>query len=191
MIGLAISARRQGRFADAEEYLLPWFAWLRQVGGTPGIAFALAELGFAAEQRGDAETALARQEEGYAAAASTGDPRAVALALEGLAGALSLAGRAEEAARHLGTAAAMRKSVGAPLPDGERLDVDRITARIRTSLDAGAFTEAFRSGERELGDHLPVALGRGTGEEPAAQGLHPLGHADQAEAATQPGHPGV
>ncbi|MFI6904041.1 BTAD domain-containing putative transcriptional regulator [Nonomuraea sp. NPDC050394] len=191
VIGLAISARRQGRFADAEDYLLPWFAWLRQVGGTPGIAFALAELGFAAEQRGDAETALARQEEGYAAATSTGDPRAVALALEGLAGALSLAGRAEEAARHLGTAAAMRRSVGAPLPDGERLDVDRITARVRTSLDAGAFTEAFRSGERELGDHLPVALGRGTGEEPAAQSLHPLGHADQAEAATQPGHPGV
>ncbi|MFI9560719.1 AfsR/SARP family transcriptional regulator [Nonomuraea endophytica] len=191
VLGLAISARRQGRFADAEDYLLPWFAWLRQVGGTPGIAFALAELGFTAEQRGDAETALARQKEGYAAAASTGDPRAVALALEGLAGALSLAGRAEEAARHLGTAAAMRKSVGAPLPDSERLDVDRITARIRTSLDAGAFTEAFRSGERELGDHLPVALGRGTGEEPAAESLHPLGHADQAEAATQPGHPGV
>ncbi|MFE0152954.1 BTAD domain-containing putative transcriptional regulator [Nonomuraea sp. NPDC059007] len=191
VIGLAISARRQGRFADAEEYLLPWFAWLRRVGGTPGIAFGLAELGFAAEQRGDAETALSRQEEGYAAAVSTGDPRAVALALEGLAGALSLAGRAEEAARHLGTAAAMRKSVGAPLPDGERLDVDRITARIRTSLDAGAFTEAFRSGKGELGDHLPVALGRGTGEEPAAQSLHPLGHADQAEAATQPGHPGV
>ncbi|MBB5080801.1 BTAD domain-containing putative transcriptional regulator [Nonomuraea endophytica] len=191
VLGLAISARRQGRYADAEDYLLPWFAWLRQVGGTPGIAFALAELGFAAEQRGDAETALDRQKEGYAAAASTGDPRAVALALEGLAGALSLAGRAEEAARHLGTAAAMRKSVGAPLPESERLDVDRITARIRTTLDGRAFAEAFRSGERELGDHLPVALGRGTGEEPATEGLHPLGHADQAEAAAQPGHPGI
>ncbi|MFI6500461.1 BTAD domain-containing putative transcriptional regulator [Nonomuraea typhae] len=154
VIGLAISARRQGRYGAAEDYLLPWFDWLRQVGGTAGIAFALAELGFAAEQRGDAETALARQREGYANAAATGDPRAIALALEGLAGALSLAGRAEEAARNLGTAAAIRASVGAPLPAGERLDVERATDRIRAILDEEEFAAAFRSGELDLGEHL-------------------------------------
>ncbi|WP_219825624.1 BTAD domain-containing putative transcriptional regulator [Nonomuraea typhae] len=154
VIGLAISARRQGRYGAAEDYLLPWFAWLRQVGGTAGIAFALAELGFAAEQRGDAETALARQQEGYANARATGDPRAIALALEGLAGALSLAGRAEEAARNLGTAAALRASVGAPLPAGERLDVERATDRIRAVLDEEEFAAAFRSGESDLEERL-------------------------------------
>ncbi|MCF6468052.1 AfsR/SARP family transcriptional regulator, partial [Nonomuraea sp. MG754425] len=106
LLGLAMSARRRGRYEEAEAYLRPALGWLRQVRGTPGIAFIMAELGFAAEQRGAAETALARHREGYEAARSTGDPRAVALALEGLAGALSLAGgeRAAEASRLLTTA---------------------------------------------------------------------------------------
>lgn len=90
VLGLALSARRQGDYVRAEGLLTPWLGWLREVRGTPGIAFVLAELGFAAEQRGDAGTALARQRQGYEAARATGDPRAVALALEGLAGALSL-----------------------------------------------------------------------------------------------------
>ncbi|PZF99769.1 AfsR family transcriptional regulator, partial [Nonomuraea aridisoli] len=89
LLGLAMSARRQRRYDEAEAYLLPVLDWLRRVRGTPGIAFIMAELGFAAEQRGDARLALARHREGHEAAHATGDPRAVALALEGLAGALS------------------------------------------------------------------------------------------------------
>ncbi|WP_346433589.1 ATP-binding protein [Nonomuraea composti] len=165
LLGLAMSARRQGRYAEAESYLLPVLEWLRQVRGTPGIAFVMAELGFAAEQRGDAATALARHREGYAAARASGDPRAVALALEGLAGALSLdapagsgaealerAGlhgdeRLVEAGRLLGAASAVRRSVGAPLPPGERLDVDRASARLRAALGEEGFRRALASGE--------------------------------------------
>uniref|UniRef100_UPI0007C75BFF ATP-binding protein n=1 Tax=Nonomuraea pusilla TaxID=46177 RepID=UPI0007C75BFF len=202
LLGLAMSARRQGRYEEAEEHLRPVLGWLREVGGTPGIAFAMAELGFAAEQRGDAATALARHREGHAAALATGDPRAVALSLEGLAGALSLAEeRAEEAARLLGRAAAVRESVGTPLPQAERFDVDRVAARLRALLGDAAYERARASGEREpgrclpgasaereLGQDLPGALGRGPGVEAAAQSLHPLGHAHEAEAAAQPRH---
>ncbi len=132
-VGLGMVARRRGRLEEAERRLGAWLGWLGEVRGTAGTAFVLAELGFVAEQRGDAETALALQQQGYEAARATGDPRAVALALEGLAGARSLAGRASEAAALLAEAAALRESVGAPLPPGERADVDRIRQRIGRS----------------------------------------------------------
>jgi hypothetical protein len=81
---------------------------------------------------------------------------AVALALEGLAGAQALAGRAEDAARLLGTAAAAREAAGAPLPRTERGDVDRVTARATESLGEEAFAAAYQQGlDLEPGDHLP------------------------------------
>ncbi len=145
VLGLAMSARRQGRYEEAEALLLPWLGWLEEVRGTPGIAFVMAELGFAAEQRGDVVTAAARQREGYAAARASGDPRAVALALEGLAGASALAGDAVRATALLGRAAAARRSVGTPLAAGERFDVDRITATALSALGEPRFRQAYTS----------------------------------------------
>ncbi|MEV1242554.1 BTAD domain-containing putative transcriptional regulator [Nonomuraea sp. NPDC049750] len=205
VLGLALSARRQGDYVRAEGLLTPWLGWLREVRGTPGIAFVLAELGFAAEQRGDAATALARQRQGYEAAQATGDPRAVALALEGLAGALSLtaertragrqdrwsrSGQYREAAGMLGVAAALREAVGVPLPAPERADVDRITARLRAAMGA-EFDAAHASGRGKLRDHFPGPVGTGPGVEAAAQCLHPLGHPDQPEPAAQAREPGI
>ncbi|WP_103959161.1 BTAD domain-containing putative transcriptional regulator [Nonomuraea solani] len=129
-LGLALGARRQGRLEEAERRLREWLDWVRDVAGDPGAALILAELGFVAEQRGDASGALELQSEALASARRVGDPRAIALALEGLAGARALEGRHEEAGLLLGQAAALRESVGAPLPPGERGDVDRITARV-------------------------------------------------------------
>ncbi|MFG1998544.1 BTAD domain-containing putative transcriptional regulator [Spirillospora sp. NPDC048911] len=145
-IGLGMVARRQGRLDDAEAHLRSPLAWLERVNGRAGTAFITAELGFVAEQRGDARKALALHLDGYDGATATGDPRAVALALEGLAGAQALAGRPKSAASLLGTAAATRESVGAPLPAAERGDVDRITASARQALGEEAFKAAFTEG---------------------------------------------
>ncbi|MEO3806690.1 BTAD domain-containing putative transcriptional regulator [Nonomuraea sp. B10E8] len=193
VLGLAMSARRRGRYEQAESYLKPVLGWLRQVRGTPGVAFIMAELGFAAEQRGDAEPALARQREGYEAARATGDPRAIALSLEGLAGALSIqpGGHGHEAAGLLGAATAIRQAVGTPLPSGERWDVERITRRLRAALGDEAFEQSFGSGQRELGDHFPGPLGGRARIEPATQSLDPFGHPDQPEPAAQAGDPGI
>ncbi|TDB82306.1 AfsR/SARP family transcriptional regulator [Actinomadura sp. KC216] len=130
-IGLALAARRRGRLDEAEAILRRWLGWVRDIDGAPGMAFLLAELGFIAELRGDADQALGLHAEGLAAARATGNPRAIALALEGTAGALSLAGRDEEAAAALDGASAARDAAGAPLPEAERGDVDRIEARLR------------------------------------------------------------
>ncbi|WP_052852889.1 BTAD domain-containing putative transcriptional regulator [Streptomyces avicenniae] len=145
-IGLALSARRQGRLDDAEGRLGRWLEWNRQFDAANGAALILAELGFVAELRGDAEAALARHREGLAAAGATGDPRAVALAREGLAGAWALAGRHEHAAVLLGAAAAARASVGAPLPQGERGDVDRIESAVQAALGDAVFSAAHAYG---------------------------------------------
>ncbi|MFF0008130.1 BTAD domain-containing putative transcriptional regulator [Streptomyces tibetensis] len=150
-LGLALSARREGRLEEAEEWLRPWLAWNRRRGDGPGLALVLAELGFIAEQRGDADRALACHRDGLAAAATTKDPRSVALALEGLAGAYSLSGETERATRLLGTAAATRERAGAPHPPAERGDVERIAARLRATMDEETYASEFTAGTR--GDH--------------------------------------
>lgn len=145
-VGLALGARREGKLDTAEGHLRNVLQWHRQVGLEGANSLILAELGFVAEQRGDAKVALALHREGFAAARILGDPRALALALEGLAGAQALAGRHTEAAMLLGAAAAARESAGAPLPAAERGDVDRITAVARQGLGEDAFTAQFVRG---------------------------------------------
>src|SRR5439155_10364247 len=101
-LGLGMVARRTGRFDEAHEHLTAAHDWHRTAGYEPGKALTFAELGFLAEQRGDAETARRMHAAGLAAARRTGDPRAVALALEGLAGERALSGAYRHAARLLG-----------------------------------------------------------------------------------------
>ncbi|MEV6002877.1 BTAD domain-containing putative transcriptional regulator [Streptomyces griseomycini] len=144
--GLALGARRRGDLDAAEALLRPWLEWNRRFGVDAGAALVLAQLGYVAEQRGDARRAGELHRDGFAAAHRSGDPRAVALALEGLAGARAAAGRSEEAASLLGTAAAVRDAVGAPLPPAERADVDRAAGRAREALGESGFAAAFARG---------------------------------------------
>lgn len=154
-IGLALTARREGKLDMAETLLRTVLERGHRVDfaqdepepmhPTPH-ALILAELGFVAEQRGDAQAARALHLDGLDLARGIGDPRAVALALEGLAGAHTVAGRHDQAARLLGAAAAARQSVGAPLAHGERGDVDRISERARAALGPDAFAAELDKG---------------------------------------------
>ncbi|MGN9844286.1 BTAD domain-containing putative transcriptional regulator [Nonomuraea sp. H19] len=156
-LGLALGARRQGRLDNAEQYLRKWLDWSRRLDADVSVALILTELGFVAELRGDAEAARELHLEGLAAARATNDPRAAAFAKEGLAGAESLAGRHEPAARLLGEAAAAREAAGAPLPDAERGDVDRITSRLLAAMGEPAFTAAFTAtGRRDALRNPPL-----------------------------------
>jgi predicted ATPase/DNA-binding SARP family transcriptional activator len=145
-LGLAVSARRQGRGTDAERLLHPWLEWNRQAGWHAGVAAVCAELGFVAEHRGAAGDALDRHREGCAAARASGDPRAVALALEGLAGAHRLAGDPVRAARLLGAAGAARDSAGLPSPEAARYDARRVATCLAADLG-----EARLAAERAAG----------------------------------------
>ncbi|OZM77783.1 BTAD domain-containing putative transcriptional regulator [Pseudonocardia sp. MH-G8] len=154
LTGLALGARRTGDLDTAEEHLRTVLAWHRGTAAEPGTTLIRAELGFVAELRGDAHTAVRLQLEGHAVARRTGDPRALALALEGLAGAVALAGAPRHAARLLGAAAAARQGVGAPLPPAERGDVDRITTAATRALGEPEFTDEFAKGAEEAPDEL-------------------------------------
>lgn len=151
--GLALGARREGRFDEAERHLRRVLAWHRRVEQEPGNALLLAELGFLAEQRGDRDTARRHHLDAYRTARRVADPRAVALALEGLAGADAVAAP-DRAARLLGAAAAARASVGVPLPPAERGDVDRITAEVRKRLPDDDVRRCFAEGE----EHYPAGV---------------------------------
>jgi predicted ATPase/DNA-binding SARP family transcriptional activator len=149
-LGLGLVARREGRLEAAEAHLRSVLERSRSADVTPGVAVALslAELGFVAEQRGDAAAAQRLHLDGFAAARKLGDPRAMGLALEGLAGARALARHHGQAARLLGMADAARRSAGAPLPPAEHADVDRITARVRTALGEEVFASEFAVGAK-------------------------------------------
>lgn len=134
-VGLGLAARRAGDLVEAESLFMESLTWNRTLErdyGVPfyGVTLILAELGFIAEQQGNAALARTRHLEGLTAAEEIGDPRAVALAKEGLAGAAALDGSYDEARRLLTEAAALRASVGAPLPPAERGDIDRISTTI-------------------------------------------------------------
>ncbi|MFI6818190.1 BTAD domain-containing putative transcriptional regulator [Nonomuraea sp. NPDC050328] len=140
-VGLGLVARRAGDLDAAEAYFLESLAWngrLEADYGVPfyGVTLLLSELGFVAEQRGALGPARSWHEQALAAALRLGDSRAVALAKEGLAGVAAAAGSFAEAGRLLAEAEDLRASVGAPLPPGERGDVNRIQAAIHSALDA-------------------------------------------------------
>ncbi|MGW0902976.1 AfsR/SARP family transcriptional regulator [Streptomyces sp. NPDC002853] len=144
--GLALGARRRGDLDNAEKHLRPWLEWNRSLGVDSGAALILVQLGYVAEQRGDAAGALALHREGLAAARRTADPRAVAMALEGLAGAHALKGTMVTAAELLGTAEALRASLDADLPPAERADVERAAALVRGALGEEEFETATARG---------------------------------------------
>ncbi|MGI5164972.1 BTAD domain-containing putative transcriptional regulator [Spirillospora sp. CA-253888] len=141
LMGLALGARRAGDLDAAERHL----ARIRDEHTSSAIGEHLlaAEFGFLAELRGDRRTAAGHHRRGLEIARSIGEPRALALSLEGLAGATGDAGRA---AFLLGAADGARRGVGAPLPPGERFDVDRIAAAAEAALGPDAFAEAFGRG---------------------------------------------
>ncbi|MDT0329525.1 BTAD domain-containing putative transcriptional regulator [Nocardiopsis lambiniae] len=147
--GLGLGARREGRLDRAERYLSGWLDRVRGINAPAAGATVLAELGFVAEQRGDADTALRLHDEGLTAAFTTGSPRKIALALEGLAGAWALAGLPLRAARLLGAASAARASVHTPLPPAERWDIERVRVASVTALGEEAFARGWERGARE------------------------------------------
>ncbi len=163
LTGLALGERRTGRLDAAEEHLQEVLDWHRGVDAELATTLIHAELGFVAELRGDAETAVERQLAGHAVARRTGDPRALALALEGLAGAVALAGAHRHAARLLGAAAAAREGVGAPLPAAERGDVDRATAAACGALGEATFSAEFARGAAADPDELVEAAAAAAG----------------------------
>ncbi|MEV0582039.1 BTAD domain-containing putative transcriptional regulator [Nonomuraea sp. NPDC050310] len=141
---LAFAARRGGRHAEAErrlgELLEP---------GAVHHPMVLTELGFVAEELGDAVRSLELHRAGYEDGRRLEARRDMAGALIGLAGALALAGRYGEAARCLGTAQKAKAEWEVPASPIEQLDIDRVTAAIPPGFEAD-FAEGARTDPDEI-----------------------------------------
>src|SRR5262249_17869481 len=77
-----------------------------------------------------------------------GDLREIALGLEQLAVTAAAAGQGRRAARLLGASAALRATIGAPLPPPEQNDVTQAAATARVALGEGAWAAAYAKGRR-------------------------------------------
>ncbi len=135
--GLAMIARRRDD-PDAADRWLDLAAGLRRTATVPHVrGLVLVARGYTADLRGDARTAYAHQRAGLDIHVELGSPRSIAYSLEGVAGALAAGGDPsghELAARLLGHADSLRRSVGGPMPAAERFDVDRAERRLRRHL---------------------------------------------------------
>ncbi|WP_329092431.1 MULTISPECIES: BTAD domain-containing putative transcriptional regulator [unclassified Streptosporangium] len=146
-MGLAFAARRDGRLDVAETHLRDVLDGTPPDAGEPPpyLPMVVTELGFVAELRGDAATALTLHLSALDLVARFDGARAMTVSVYGLAGALAVAGHHDRAARLLGAGAAALASGSMPLTPLESGDIDRITARIRDALGEERFaTESGR-----------------------------------------------
>jgi hypothetical protein len=157
-ICLAFAARRDGKLDLAEERLLELVELAHRQESPAGpvlyLSMVLIELGWLAEQRGQAAAALAYHLEAFDIAQAQQALRDQAWALAGMAGAVSRDQRPALAARLLGAAAATQRETGLPFTPTDRADYDQVAAAVRVAL-ADAYEAEFANGEQ-----LPAAVAR-------------------------------
>jgi predicted ATPase/DNA-binding SARP family transcriptional activator len=148
-LSLGFAARRDGKLDLATAHLEHLVEMARRE-EQPALylPMVLVELGYAAEQAGDLQTALARHVEAFDVAQTTVPdtmvaPRDAISALEGVASAVA---DPRTAAELLGAAAAARADTGIAATHAERNEQERITARLVAALGEGAFAAAHRAG---------------------------------------------
>jgi predicted ATPase/DNA-binding SARP family transcriptional activator len=148
-LSLGFAARRDGKLDVAITHL-EHLVELARRDEQPALylPMVLVELGYAAEQVGDRETALARHVEAFELAQTMVPetmvaPRDAISALEGVASAVA---DPRAAAGLLGAAAAARVETGIAVTHAERTEHERITARLVAALGEDAFEAAYRAG---------------------------------------------
>ncbi len=118
----------------------------RDLGSRLGSGKMLDNLGRAVLEQGDDARALCLLEEGLDLNREAGNRWYVAECLEALAVAESRLGAARRGARLWGAAEALRDTIGAPVPPGERAHNERWLAEIRSRLDDSSFATARSEG---------------------------------------------
>jgi predicted ATPase/DNA-binding CsgD family transcriptional regulator len=163
LLNLGRIAHAQGDFARATTCFDETLALFRELGSQEGVAQTLLELGRVAREQGDTTRMAEHFAESLALFQETKNLRDIAYCLEGLAGIAGASGRPERAARLLGAAEALRKSVGIPLPPVNHADYERDVAAVRAQLDEATFAAAWAAGgalslEQAIAEalHVPV-----------------------------------
>lgn len=148
---LGYAARRSGDLELAERHLGRLLDEARQQavdGDVPlQLSMLLIEMGFVAEQRGDAALARSLHLEAFVLAEKLDADRDRVGCLEGLAGACSLAGDVAGAAELLGASAALRTRGSMPPGPSEQAEISRISSAVRGVIGDMAFDLAYAHGQ--------------------------------------------
>jgi predicted ATPase/Tfp pilus assembly protein PilF len=146
LANLGLIAHDRGDNTRAQKFHEESLALRRQLGEQLGIAISLYNIGEVAQSQGKSAQAIANYVESLTLRAELGDKEGIAYCLEGLAEVAGARGQPKRAARLWGAAAALRESIGAPIPPNEQSRHDRNIAAARAAFDAAAFDAAFAAG---------------------------------------------
>ena len=156
---LGFVAYFQGDYSQARALHEKALVLMRELGEQWSIARALLGLGNVARAQGDAATAQASFSECLAIHRDLKSRWEVPYCLEAFAYLAVTQGQLERAATLLGTAEALRASVGHPLPAFARIDYERFVALLRAELDEGPLSAAwFEGGAMTREQAIPFAL---------------------------------
>jgi predicted ATPase len=151
-------AQQQGRHALARARYEKALAMYRALGDDRHVAHMLLNLGLATAGAGEGAGVDGLFAEALLGFARPGERRGVAECLEALAG-VRRTDDPVRAAVLLGAAAALRESIGAPLPPGERAAQDRLVAALSDALGEASFDAEWHRGRLlDVGEVVAVAL---------------------------------
>jgi tetratricopeptide (TPR) repeat protein len=139
-------AREQGDMEGARSLFEQSLAAFREVGDRWGIAGSLADLGNLAREQKDYPTADSLYRESIGIFQKLDHKRGVARLLESFASAAAEQAEAVRSLRLAGAAAALRQSIGAPLPPVEQRKLEAILEPARRALTTTAGRSAWLEG---------------------------------------------
>ena len=155
----ACVASDQGDYAEARILLQESLTIRRQLGDKAGLALSLNTLADVVLDEGKFEEARPLLDESLTLNREIGDQTAIAYLIEDYAGLAAAEGQPGKALRLAGFAAALRESLGAPLPPSEQARVDRMLVPARSALAEAEVATAWEAG-RTLQMEGALALAR-------------------------------
>lgn len=160
LIGVALTnlgdaEQKAGNLAQAESHQREALGIAEQIGDRRMTTVVLINLGVAASDRGDIATARLALARSITLAHAAGHLREVAEGLGELAAAEASAADYERAAVFFGAAAALRESIGVPVPAADARRYEAALAATRGTLGEQRFTAAEQAGRAMPADTVP------------------------------------
>jgi predicted ATPase/class 3 adenylate cyclase len=153
----ACVASDQGEYGEARRLLEESLMIRRQLGDKAGLALSLNTLADVVLDEGAFADARPLLDESLEISRDLGDQTAIAYLIEDYGGLAAAEKKPEKALQLTGFAAALRESIGAPLPPAEQARVDRMIAPARAALTESVVTAALETG-RAMGLDQAIEL---------------------------------
>ena len=146
-------------YAEARRLLEESLLIRRQLGDKAGLALSLNTLADVVLDEGAFADARPLLDESLGISRELGDQTAIAYLIEDYGGLAAAEAKLERALQLAGFAAALRETIGAPLPPAEQARVDRMIAPAREALPEAVVSTEWETGRSLSLDHaIELAL---------------------------------